>query len=99
VTEKVDGVSLTGIGVTVGTQVIVDNGASVGRGVTVGTILMVGTTVIVGAGLGLSGAVAGDAQADKASKRVNNSIKMGDFLRFIFISFLKIYNLIFIKIL
>lgn len=83
--------AVVAIGVTVGTQVIVGNGSSVGRGVTVGTIVMVGVTVIVGTGLGLSGAVDGDAQADMASKKMHNNIKMGAFFRFIFNSFLKIY--------
>ena len=87
------------IGVTVGTQVIVGNGSDVGRGVTVGTRVMVGAAVIVGVGLGLSGAVDGDTQADKARKRKNKSITMDVFLRFIFHSFLKIHSLIFTKIL
>ena len=74
-------------------------GGCIGRGVGVGTRVMVGAAVIVGVGLGLSGVVEGDAQADKARKRENKSITMGDFFRFIFHSFLKIHSLIFTKIL
>ena len=78
--------SSVGRGVTVGTRVMVGvNGSSVG--VTVGALVavgaMVGVAVIVGVGLGLSGVADGDAQADKARKKMNNSIKMGDFLGFI----------------
>ena len=72
-------------------------GGCVGRGV--GTRVMVGVAVIVRVGLGLSGTVDGYMQADKARKRENISITMGDFFRFIFHSFLKIHSLFFTKIL
>ena len=68
-------------------------GGCVDRGV--GTRGLVGVAVIVRVGLGLSGTVDGEVQADKARKRENKNITMGDFFRFIFHSFLKIYNLIF----
>lgn len=64
-------------------------GGCVGRGGGVLVGAKVGVAVIVAFILGLSGAVDGDTQADKARKMENKNITMGDFFRFIFSLFLK----------
>ena len=66
----------------------IEAGVGVGTGVAVGVGVLVGAkvdaVVTVASGLGLSGAVDGETQADKVRKKVHNSIKTRDFLSFIF---------------
>ena len=78
-----------GSGVTVGTRVMVGAdscsvGVTVGAFVTVGA--MVGVAVIVASIPGLSGAVDGEAQADKMRNKTNKRFTTKNFLRFIVLS-------------